>query len=238
VARKRDNRRFGHGPYILELRRDEDKWRDGFPFDVPAVADIETLELDASVTLLAGENGAGKSTIIESLAAAIGFDAQGGELERSGQLPAVPRPVLDGALHPVLSETRPRTGYFLRAESFFNVAKYVDSGDVHAPDLALYGDVPLHEQSHGQSFLALAANRRAVRDRHPLANPARLSGRAHLRTDRARYRVVFLRRPRCRTSHARFPRRSRALPARRACGLGDLNARFYGAGSVVRSDPT
>jgi predicted ATPase len=159
VARKRDNRRFGHGPYILGLRRDEEKWGDGFPFEVPAVADIERLELGAPVTLLAGENGAGKSTIIESIAAAIGFAAQGGELERSGELPAVPRPVLDGALHPVLSETRPRIGYFLRAESFFNVAKFVDSGDVHAPDLSLYGDVPLHEQSHGQSFLALAANR-------------------------------------------------------------------------------
>jgi predicted ATPase len=96
---------------------------------------------------------------VEALAEAIGFAPEGGELERAGELPAVPRAVLDGALEPVLSDTKPRIGYFLRAESFFNVAQYVDSGDVFAPDLSLYGDVPLHEQSHGQSFLALASNR-------------------------------------------------------------------------------
>ena len=88
---------------------------------------------------------------------------QGGEFDRLGELPAVPRDVLDDArtplLAPVLSATKPRNGYFLRAESFFNVAEYVDSGDRFAPDLSLYGDVPLHAQSHGESFLALAANR-------------------------------------------------------------------------------
>jgi predicted ATPase len=131
----------------------------GFPFDVPAVAAVETLRLDTPVTFLAGENGSGKSTIVEAFAEAIGFSAEGGELDRAGELPAVPRPVLDGALEPVLSRHKPRNGYFLRAESFFKVAEFVDSGDVFAPDLSLYGDVPLHAQSHGQSFLALAANR-------------------------------------------------------------------------------
>jgi predicted ATPase len=97
--------------------------------------------------------------VIEAIAAAMGFAAEGGELERAGELPAVPRAVLDGALHPVLARTRPRTGFFLRAESFFNVAGFVDSGDRFAPDLSLYGGAPLHEQSHGESFLALAANR-------------------------------------------------------------------------------
>jgi predicted ATPase len=67
--------------------------------------------------------------------------------------------VLDGALEPVLSPSKPRNGYFLRAESFFNIARFVDSGSTFSPDLSLYGDVPLHVQSHGQSFLALAANR-------------------------------------------------------------------------------
>jgi len=62
-------------------------------------------------------------------------------------------------LVPVLSPTKPRNGYFLRAESFFNIAAFVDSGEIFAPDLSLYGDVPLREQSHGESFLALAANR-------------------------------------------------------------------------------
>ena len=159
MARKRDGRRFGPGPYLLGLRPNPACRGEGFPFDVPAVAAIERLELDAPITLLAGENGSGKSTIVEALAAAIGFGEGGGELERLGELPAVPRPVLGGALVPRLTEHKPRNGYFLRAESFFNVAAFVDGGTTFAPDVSLYGGRPLHEQSHGQSFLALAANR-------------------------------------------------------------------------------
>jgi predicted ATPase len=158
VSRGRDERWFGPGPYVLGLRR-RDGWGAGFPFDVPAVASADRLDLDAPVTLIAGDNGSGKSTIVEAIAEAMGFAVEGGELERSGELPAVPRPVLGGALHPVLTSSKPRNGYYLRAESFFNVAGFVDSGGTFSPDLSLYGDVPLHEQSHGESFLALAANR-------------------------------------------------------------------------------
>jgi predicted ATPase len=138
-------------------------WGEEFPFSVPAIAAIERLGLGQSVTLLAGDNGSGKSTILEAIAAAIGFAQQGGELDRLGELPAVPGNVVDDVdtplLAPVLSATKPRNGYFLRAESFFNLAEFIDSGDRFAPDLSLYGDVPLHAQSHGESFLALAANR-------------------------------------------------------------------------------
>jgi hypothetical protein len=86
---KRAIRRFGPGPYVLGFVRDEELWGKGFPFDVPALSAIEQLRLDAPVTLLAGENGAGKSTILELVAEAIGFAAQGGELERLGELPAL-----------------------------------------------------------------------------------------------------------------------------------------------------
>jgi predicted ATPase len=75
------------------------------------------------------------------------------------ELPAVPRKVLADALEPALSDTKPHNGYFLRAESFFSVAQFVDDQGIFSPDLSLYGDVPLHRQSHGESFLALAANR-------------------------------------------------------------------------------
>jgi predicted ATPase len=169
MARPRDRRRFGPGPYLLGLRRLEE--REGFPFDVPAVEQVERLRLTERVTLLAGDNGSGKSTLIEALAQAIGFREEGGELERLGERPAVPHAVLDGALEPVLSATKPRTGYFLRAESFFNVARFVDSGGTFSPDLSLYGDKPLHEQSHGESFLALAANRFAGEGLYILDEP-------------------------------------------------------------------
>jgi len=156
---RRDRRRFGSGPYLLGLRRVEACWGEGFPFAIPAVEQVEGLRLDAPVTLLAGDNGTGKSTLVEAMAQAIGFAPEGGELERLGERPAVPHPVLGGALEPVLSDTKPRNGYFLRAESFFNIAAFIDGGSTFAPDLSLYGDVPLHEQSHGESFLALASNR-------------------------------------------------------------------------------
>jgi predicted ATPase len=171
MARRRDVRRFGPGPYLLGLRRRDAHWGTGFPFGVPAVEGVEELRLGAAVTLLAGDNGTGKSTLIEAIAEAIGFASEGGELERAGERPAVPRPVLCGALEPVLTSAKPRTGYFLRAESFFNIASFVDSGDMFSPDISLYGGVPLHEQSHGESFLALAANRFAGEGLYVLDEP-------------------------------------------------------------------
>ena len=159
MARRRDTRTFGTGPYILGFRWSQPRPDGPFPFDVPAVAAIEQLALDRPITLLAGENGSGKSTVIETAAESIGFAPQGGELARLSENPAVVHSVLRDRLEPVLSAHKPRNGYFLRAESFFNIAEFIDSGDRFAPDLSLYGGVPLHEQSHGQSFLSLAAGR-------------------------------------------------------------------------------
>jgi predicted ATPase len=158
VTRRRDDRRFGPGPYVRGLRVAQTPPA-GFPFDIPAIAAVDKLGLDAPITLLAGDNGSGKSTLVEAIATAMGFAETGGELERSGELPAVPRPVYGGVLVPELSTHKPLNGYFLRAESFFDVAAFVDGGTVFAPDVSLYGGRPLHEQSHGESFLSLAANR-------------------------------------------------------------------------------
>ena len=122
--------------------------------------------------MLAGDNGTGKSTLVEAFAQAIGFAAHGGELERAGELPPVPRPVIDGAFEPVLHRwNKPRNGYFLRAESFFNVAAAVDGDGTFSPDISLYGGVKLHEQSHGESFLALATNRFAGEGLYILDEP-------------------------------------------------------------------
>lgn len=132
---------------------------DEFPYNVPALAQLAGLALDAPITLLAGDNGTGKSTIIELLADAMAFAPEGGELTGLGVLPPKPRPVLEDRLRPDISAALPANGYFLRAESFFNIAEFIDGGSTFAPDLSLYGGVGLHEQSHGQSFLALAANR-------------------------------------------------------------------------------
>jgi predicted ATPase len=169
--KRRDVRRPGPGPYLLGLKR-AGAWGEGFPFDVPAVAGVEAMALDAPVTLLAGDNGTGKSTLVEAFAQAIGFAPHGGELERAGELPPVPRAVLGGALDPVLDRwNKPRNGYFLRAESFFDVAAHVDAGGEFSPDLSLYGHTKLHEQSHGESFLALATHRFAGEGLYILDEP-------------------------------------------------------------------
>ena len=155
-------RRPGPGPYLRSMRRTDpaDPWPEApFPFDVAALEQLAGLALDAPITLLAGDNGTGKSTIVELLAETMGFGEEGGELVRLGELPPKPAPVLEDRLRPELTEHFPAGGYFLRAESFFNVAQFVDSGSKFSPDLSLYGGAPLHGQSHGQSFLALAANR-------------------------------------------------------------------------------
>jgi predicted ATPase len=176
MAPNRDRRHFGRGPYVTGFARgkvEEDLPMGPHPFDLPLIQHLDTLRLDAPVTLLAGENGAGKSTVIEELADALAFSEDGGELERLGDLPARPRPTLDGYWEPILTMSRPRSGYFLRAESFFNLAGFIGTdGDEKSPDLSIYGGRHLLEQSHGQSFLALATSclalltviARAVRD--------------------------------------------------------------------------
>jgi predicted ATPase len=129
---------------------------DRYPFSIPAIRTLSKLELDPQVTLLTGENGSGKSTLVEAIAVAAGFNAEGGS--RNFRFSTrESHSELHEYLRLVRGARRERTGFFLRAESFFNVASQVDSLD---DDLvAAYGGLSLHEQSHGESFLALIVNR-------------------------------------------------------------------------------
>jgi predicted ATPase len=126
---------------------------------------LDALELDPGVTVFVGENGSGKSTLIEAIAVAAGFNAEGGSMTMRFATRAS-HSDLDERLVLVRGARRPRTGYFLRAESFFNVATEIESldedeGPGFRPPKILdaYGGVSLHERSHGESFLALALNR-------------------------------------------------------------------------------
>jgi predicted ATPase len=127
---------------------------DRYPFSIPAVRSLQALELHPRVTFLVGENGSGKSTLIEAIAVAAGFNPEGG----SQNFKFVTRPSesdLHKALRLVRGVRRPRTGFFLRAESLFNVATEIERLGVGVS----YGARSLHEQSHGESFLALVQNR-------------------------------------------------------------------------------
>ncbi len=132
------------------------------------------LDFHRPVTFLVGENGVGKSTLIEALAVALGFNPEGGtrnfnfstEDSHSGLYRYLR--VSRGPVHP-------RDGFFLRAESFYNVASNIDQLDrepgFSPPIVNSYGGVSLHRQSHGESFLALAEHRFGGRGLYILDEP-------------------------------------------------------------------
>jgi len=123
---------------------------------------LECLAFPRPVTFLIGENGSGKSTLLEAIAAALGFNAEGGSRNfRFGTRES--HSELHAYLRPVRSVTRPRDGFFLRAESYFNVATEIENLDripgAGPPIAPAYGPRALQEQSHGESFLALLQHR-------------------------------------------------------------------------------
>jgi predicted ATPase len=135
-----------------------------YPFSIPAIAafaSVDRLDL-ATVTYFIGDNGSGKSTLIEALAVASGFNAEGGTTNYNFSTRSSESP-LHRCIRTVRGVRRPRTGFFLRAESFFNVATEIERMDAEPsfgpPVIDSYGGRSLHEQSHGESFLALVKHR-------------------------------------------------------------------------------
>lgn len=139
----------------LTVKRDQIEDPGAYPFSIPALRDLEELALDPAVTFFVGENGSGKSTLIEAIAIAAGFNPEGGSRHVRSRNRAS-ESSLSRYLRLVRGTRRQRDGYFLRAESFFNVATYIEGLD---NGLGPYGGRSLHEQSHGESFIALIANR-------------------------------------------------------------------------------
>jgi predicted ATPase len=138
----------------IGLKRSEVRSFNEYPFSLPAVRTLEHIGLRAPVTFLVGENGSGKSTLLEAIASSWGFNPEGG----SRNMMFATRPSESG-LHEYLrlerGLRRPADGFFLRAESFFNVATEVDKLEM----ASAYGGKSLHEQSHGESFLAVFMDR-------------------------------------------------------------------------------
>ena len=139
-------------PYLQEvqIRPEDDIDLERFPFSVPSIREMGVLEFHPDVTFFVGENGSGKSTLLEAIAIAMGFGAEGGT--RNVRF-ATAETISNLHAHLRLSKSfkQPRDGYFLRAESFYNVATYMD--DVGYLDG--YGGKSLHKRSHGEAFMAL-----------------------------------------------------------------------------------
>jgi len=137
----------------VELRRDKVTSFADYPFNLPAVRALESIEFKSPVTYFVGENGSGKSTLIEAIAIKWGFNAEGGSTAFRFSTASSHSDLYD-YLRLNRAPHRPSDGFFLRAESFFNLATQVDELGVSG-----YGTTSLHAQSHGESFLTLMMER-------------------------------------------------------------------------------
>lgn len=151
------------GGFLQEIRLKREEVPDfrAYPFSIPAIRKLDTLKLDPKVTFFIGENGMGKSTLLEAAAVNFGFNPEGGSRNFRFSTYAS-HSCLSGYLRLIKSIERPKDGYFFRAESFYNVATNIEEldaqGGLGAPISASYGG-NLHERSHGESFFALLNNR-------------------------------------------------------------------------------
>lgn len=148
--------------HSMELLRTDGWDAQTYPFSLSAVRGWDRLTFDHRVTFFVGENGAGKSTLIEAIAVALGFNAEGGSRNFNFGTRAS-HSILHNHLRLVRSPRRVRDGYFLRAESYFNVATEIERLDAEPGGgsriIDSHGGHPLHEMSHGQSFMALLEHR-------------------------------------------------------------------------------
>ncbi|MCE2677816.1 MAG: AAA family ATPase [Burkholderiaceae bacterium] len=146
----------------ISLRRDIVESFDNYPFSLPAVRMLDHLEMHPKITYLVGDNGSGKSTLLEAIAVSFGFNAEGGSKNFNFGTNST-HSDLYRYLRIAKGFRKPRTGYFLRAESFYNVASEIDKLDAEpltAPRIIDgYGGVSLHHQSHGESFMTLMTQR-------------------------------------------------------------------------------
>ncbi len=134
--------------------------REAFPLNIAAFRDLERLDFHPAITFFIGENGTGKSTLLEALAVKAGFSAEGGWKKRATET-IVPSSGLDHHLR-LARGAYPSDGWFLRAESFYNVATELEELDREpycAHGFSAYGGKELHAQSHGEAFLALLNHR-------------------------------------------------------------------------------
>jgi predicted ATPase len=147
---------------ITLLRERVEDWT-VYPFSVPTIASLHELSIHSRIAFFAGENGTGKSTLLEAIAAHYGFGPEGGNrnirhdtTEHNHSTDALVR-----ALR-LSFDKRTGAGFFLRAESFFNTATHIDKLDdpienemTGPPILPSYGGQSLHTRSHGETFFTL-----------------------------------------------------------------------------------
>ncbi|ASN03843.1 AAA family ATPase [Virgibacillus necropolis] len=135
---------------------------DQFPFNLPVLQFFQKLHLHPNVTYIVGENGMGKSTLLEGIAVALGFNPEGGTLNFNFSS-YDSHSSLDNYLRIAKGVKKPKDSFFFRAETFYNVSTNIEELDVQASSapkvIDSYGGKSLHEQSHGEAFFATFMNR-------------------------------------------------------------------------------
>ena len=152
------------GQYISEVILKMPIDNQSYLINLPAIKyliDNKSLAIKNNVTFFVGENGTGKSTLLEAIAVAYGFNAEGGTKNFNFSTYKSHSKLCDHLT--VVKRKFAKDGFFLRAESFYNVATNIDNMDnepsFESPVISSYGGISLHNQSHGESFLALIQNR-------------------------------------------------------------------------------
>lgn len=147
---------LGRAPFLRRVRILPERMVAGtFPFTIPVFQHGLEIEFDSRITFFVGENGTGKSTLLEAIADKCGFNVEGGNRDHAYRTNTT---ASGGGLGDALRLSwlpKATTGFFLRAESFFNFATYIDEVGGSA-----FGGWSLHRRSHGESFLALFTNER------------------------------------------------------------------------------
>lgn len=155
--------------------------RRAYPFNIPSILNLNELRFRSAVTFIVGENGSGKSTLVEAIAINAGFNPEGGT-KNFNFYTKESHSELFNDLQVIRTSSRESDGFFLRAESFYNVATQVDElfseekeQLLNSPGkenvlLNLYGG-SLHECSHGESFLNLMHKRFSGRGLYLLDEP-------------------------------------------------------------------
>ncbi len=150
--------------YIEAIRLNKEVPENSYLNDIPAIEWLSSeyeLAFSRNVTFFVGENGTGKSTLLEGIAVACGFNPEGGTKNFSFSTSDTHSELCD--LLTISRGAYPKDGFFLRAESIYNAASYIDEMDSlpasSPPIIDGFGGVSLHKQSHGESFLAIMQNR-------------------------------------------------------------------------------
>lgn len=162
--------------FVTEVRLDKEIPPQNYLAGLPVIKflrETESIKFNSRVTFIVGENGTGKSTLIEGIAVALGFNPEGGS-KNFNFFTHNSHSDLSNYLKVCKGIRFPKDGFFLRAESYYNVASNIDDlddsddDDIYEPGfekmpnpkiISSYGGVSLHKLSHGESFLRMVENR-------------------------------------------------------------------------------